>query len=387
MQEPAPEQYNPPRTWLRESWRFGLALLISGLLWLTVAEVQWDQARFLFWLDLAAGMTAFGLVAFRRRWPLTVALLTTALGAFSATAAGPGTLAAVSLATRRQLGRIVLVGVVSVVAGQLFPEISPQPQGSVWWVTLAVGIAFTIAVLSFGMYVGSRRELLWTLRQRAEQAEAQQELRAEQARVHERTRIAREMHDVLAHRISLVAMHAGALAYRTDLTPEEVQSTAELIQAKAHEALTDLRQVLGVLREADPDSWARPQPTFSDLRALIEEAEQSGMHVKYVDAVLDAREMPEQVGRTTYRIVQEGLTNARKHAPGAAVLVSVGGSPDEGVDINVRNPARAGDATVTPGAGLGLVGLAERTMLAGGRLESRRWNGSFELHGWLPWTT
>jgi signal transduction histidine kinase len=198
------------------------------------------------------------------------------------------------------------------------------------------------------------------------------------------------MHDVLAHRISLVTMHAGALAYRTDLSADEMRSTAELIQTKAHEALVDLRQVLGVLRdEPAADGPPDPQPTFDDLAALVAEAEESGMHIRYDDRVLDAVAMPEGVGRATYRIVQEGLTNARKHAPGATVLVQVGGSPTDGVTIQIRNPAgsrHAGNGAGTPGAGLGLVGLGERAKLAGGRLDTRSDGGSFELRGWLPWT-
>ena len=99
------------------------------------------------------------------------------------------------------------------------------------------------------MYIGSRRELLWTLRNRAETAEAEQELRVSQARSNERARIAREMHDVLAHRISQISMHAGALSFRDDLTADEMRDSAAVIQEKAHEALTDLRGVLGVLRD------------------------------------------------------------------------------------------------------------------------------------------
>jgi signal transduction histidine kinase len=197
------------------------------------------------------------------------------------------------------------------------------------------------------------------------------------------------MHDVLAHRISLITMHAGALAYRTDLTADEMRETAGLIQTKSHEALTDLRQVLGVLRDDDhPALLDRPQPTFEDLHALVGEAEASGMHVQYDERVRDAAAMPERVGRTTYRIVQEGLTNARKHAPGVTVLVDVDGSCEDGVSIRIRNPARSvlvPAGLPTPGAGLGLVGLGERAKLAGGRLETRREGGIFELTGWLPW--
>ena len=97
------------------------------------------------------------------------------------------------------------------------------------------------------------------------------------------------MHDVLAHRISLIAMHAGALAYRTDLTAEEMHETAALIQAKSHEALTDLRQVLGVLRDDETGGLReRPQPTFGDLAALVLEAEGAGMRIQYDDRVLGA---------------------------------------------------------------------------------------------------
>jgi signal transduction histidine kinase len=109
------------------------------------------------------------------------------------------------------------------------------------------------------------------------------------------------------------------------------------------------------------------------------------MRIRYVERVEDRGLMPDHVGRTAYRIVQEGLTNARKHAPGVTVLVDVSGSPSGGLDIRVRNPARSTSPSTTPGAGLGLVGLAERAMLSGGRLESGREDGTFELHGWLPW--
>ena len=126
--------------------------------------------------------------------------------------------------------------------------------------------------MAWGMYIGSRRELLWSLRQRAERAESEQGLRAAQSRSNERERIAREMHDVLAHRISQISMHAGALAFREDLTAEEMRDSAGVIQAKAHEALTDLRGVLGVLRDESGELTHAPLPTYADLPALVDEA-------------------------------------------------------------------------------------------------------------------
>src|SRR5665811_1172258 len=126
----------------------------------------------------------------------------------------------------------------------------------------------------------SRRELLATLRDRAHAAEAEQSLRVAQAQGAERARIAREMHDVLAHRISMVAMHAGALAYRTDLSVDEIQRTSSIIQENAHRALVDLRVVLGILRDGPDDSAPElPQPSISDLASLIAEARSTGLTI------------------------------------------------------------------------------------------------------------
>jgi signal transduction histidine kinase len=355
------------------------------------APAQWDGALWLFWLDPSLGLVALALSFYRRRWPFAVAAATSVLGSVSVTANGPGTLANVSLATRRVIWQIVVILLLSLVTSASIPMIQPGTGGGPVWIDFVLGLLSAIAMLVGGMYIGSRRELLWTLRDRAERAEAEQALRVEQGQLNERTRIAREMHDVLAHRISLIAMHAGALAYRTDLTADQTRVTAELIQATSHEALTDLREVLGVLRDGEAGaSGERPQPTFADLTALVLEAKGAGMRIQYDDGVLDVAQMPEQVGRTTYRIIQEGLTNVRKHAPGVTVLVQVKGSPADGVSIRIINPARSPhtfNGAHTPGAGLGLVGLVERAKLAGGRLTTRRDSGSFELNGWLPWTT
>jgi signal transduction histidine kinase len=206
------------------------------------------------------------------------------------------------------------------------------------------------------------------------------------ARSAERARIAREMHDVLAHRISQVSMHAGALAYRGDLSPLEVRTSAAVIQGKANEALTDLRAVLGVLRAPETGELVdAPQPTYDDLPALIQEARETGMNIEYDDRLVDAAGVPVAVGRTVYRIIQEGLTNSRKHAPGALVRVQLGGSPDDGVELTLRNAIGFVTSPAAPGAGLGLVGLSERAQLRGGRLEHRTEGTTFVLHGWIPW--
>jgi signal transduction histidine kinase len=177
-------------------------------------------------------------------------------------------------------------------------------------------------------------------------------------------------------------MHAGALAYRDDLPPEQVRETAALIRAKSHEAMADLRQVLGMLR--DEELPHRPQPTLADLRSLVEEAATSGLEVDLADSTVEPP--PEQVGRTVYRIVQEGLTNARKHGGGAAVQVRVEGGPGRGVSLLLHNRKRpAPGHREPPPSGLGLVGLRERAELNGGWLRVEETAESFSLKGWLPW--
>jgi signal transduction histidine kinase len=384
--EPGPEDYNPPLTLSGHVWRTALALVISGLAWGEIAYHEWPNGWF--WLDLAGGVVSVGLSFYRRRWPVSIALVLTLFGLFSMSAAGPAVLAVVSLCTRRNLRQIVPIALLNIAIGQIYMAYQPASDtGDPAWVSFTFNVVVTVAVVAFGMYIGSRRELIWTLRERARQAEAEQELRVERGRSAERERIAREMHDVLAHRISLVTMHAGALAYRTDLPPEQVRETARLIQTKAHEALTDLRQVLGMLRGEDgvPD---RPQPTLADLDTLLDEARTSGMVVDYTNGLNGSRPA-EQVGRTVYRIVQEALTNARKHAAGTHVSVTVAGDPDRGLSVVVGNGKALGRSgrPAAPGSRLGLVGLRERAELTGGTLSIDETDRSFTLRGWLPWAT
>jgi signal transduction histidine kinase len=377
--------WQPRLTVWSHLWRFGLSGLISAFVWASIARGQWYDHRWMFWLDLALGAVAWAAVCFRRRWPLPVALLTIVLSVYSGLASGPSALASVSLATRRVMWQIVLAGVVGLVGAQAFVVIQPQQGSDPYWLNLTINAIVGVAILAWGMFVGSRRELLWTLRDRAERAEAEQELRAGKARSDERARIAREMHDVLAHRISQVSMHAGALAFREDLSAPDMRDSARTIQEQANLALHELRAVLGVLRDQETGQLLdSPQPTYADLPCLLDAAREHGMQVDFSTTLDEDETLPGTAGRTVYRIVQEGLTNAAKHAPGSRVHVEIGGTPDTGIDVVVRNPLGF-VRTVTPGAGLGLVGLAERAQLRGGRLEHRSDGSTFVLHGWIPW--
>jgi signal transduction histidine kinase len=247
-------------------------------------------------------------------------------------------------------------------------------------------VLLTAAVVGWGMFVRSKRQLLLSLRDRARRAETEARLRAEQAQRLAREAIAREMHDVLAHRLTLLSVHAGALEFRPDAPREEIGRAAGVIRESAHEALQDLREIIGVLRAGEPDETGRPQPTLGALEALVTESRAAGMKVTLDQRVTDPAAVPASVGRTAYRIAQEGLTNARKHAPGTEVTVTVTGAPGEGLEVTVRNPPPQGEVPHVPGSGQGLIGLTERATLAGGRLgHGRVEDGGFEVRAWLPW--
>lgn len=383
-----PVDYQPPLSRWSHAWRYGVVLFISAIAWGEYAPWQWDHNRLWFFADLSLGIAGLMLVGWRRRFPVTIAVLTAVASGVSATLAGPATLALVSLATRRRWREIGPVAVLSLFASLLINELNPSSTNGRIVAYTALASILGVSV-GWGLYIGSRRELLATLRDRAVRAEAEQSGRVEQARTAERTRIAREMHDVLAHRISMVSMHAGALSFRTDLTAEEIRRTATVIQENTHQALTELREVLGVLREGPGDAVPElPQPSARDIPALIAELQGAGMKIHYVEGSAPEG-LPESIGRTLYRVVQEGLTNARKHAPDTSVTVMVAGLPGEGVRVSVRNPLRLGDLRVqAPESGLGLIGLAERAELSGGTLRHRITpDRVFVLEAWLPWPT
>jgi signal transduction histidine kinase len=250
--------------------------------------------------------------------------------------------------------------------------------------------ACALAATAWGMYVRARRQLLLTLRERAERAEADQRLHAERARTAERTRIAREMHDVLAHRISLLALHAGALEVRPDQPPEQVQQTAELLRATARQALEELRGVIGVLRDepGQQPTPAAPQPTLADIPRLVDETRRAGANIEFEIRVDPTGDVPDALGRDAYRIVQEALTNIGKHARGTAARVCVGGSAGSGLHVSVRNrlPVSTHPGPSLPGSGAGLLGLQERVALAGGTLiHGPDEYGDFVVNAELRW--
>ncbi|MFC8343787.1 sensor histidine kinase [Streptomyces sp. NPDC057280] len=372
------------RDWLVDFSCFAVAVVIGLVGAESVADNPHVSDNFAH-VDQMIGAVACGAVWLRRRWPLGLAVATVPVGVLSDTAGGACLIALFTLAVHRPFRYVAWVGGINLALIPLYFWLRPDADLP-YLAAVVIVVLLTVVVVACGMVVRSKRQLMLSLRDRARRAETEARLRAEQAQRLAREAIAREMHDVLAHRLTLLSVHAGALEFRPDAPQEEVARAAGVIRESAHEALQDLREIIGVLRAGDQDDTGRPQPTLAALDALVAESREAGMKVVLDTRVTDPAGVPASVGRTAYRIAQEGLTNARKHAPGAEVTVSVEGAPGAGLTISVRNPAPDGEVTPVPGSGQGLIGLTERATLAGGRLEhGPEAGGGFGVRAWLPW--
>jgi signal transduction histidine kinase len=256
-----------------------------------------------------------------------------------------------------------------------------------------------LAVLTVALYGAGHRDRLALAAQAREarrQAEEARQHRERSVVLEERARIAREMHDVVAHHMSMIAVQAETAPYRIAGLPDSAQAEFAALSQAAREALTDMRRLLGVLRSAD-EPQRLPQPGLADLPALIDSARRAGAEVT-LDLPDRDREFPPVIALTAYRIVQESLSNAGRHAPGAPIRVAV--REEAGcVRVNVDNgPAPASALTVPNGTvpngtvpngsaapGHGLAGMRERVALVGGRLRvGPEADGGFTVLAELP---
>lgn len=362
--------------------------LVAVVIGITSADVVGDDPTTpaaLAALDQVLGALACAAVWLRRRWPVGLAVALTVLAPVSVTSGGASLVVLFTVAVHRPFRYLAWTGGANLAMTPVLYWLRPDPT-----MTYTTAVVLTVLLLAtaggWGMFVRSQRQLMLSLRDQARRAETEARLRAEQAQRLAREAIAREMHDVLAHRLTLLSVHAGALEFRPDAPREEVGRAAGVIRESAHEALQDLRAIIGVLRAAEPEDAGRPQPTLVGLETLVAESRAAGMKATLDNRVTDPGGVPASVGRTAYRIAQEALTNARKHAPGTEVTVSVRGAQGDGITVGVRNPAPEGDVPSVPGSGQGLIGLTERATLAGGRLEhGPEPDGGFAVRAWLPW--
>lgn len=341
-------------------------------------------------LDVALGLIAAGLLVVRRRWPVAVAVGMLPATALALSATPATAIILFSVATRRSLPIAVLVALLQIGAALLTILRDTTPGAPVLQPLLVVA-ALNAVLVAWGQLTKARRELLISLRERAERAEAEQYLRVDHARQVERARIAREMHDVLAHRVSLVALHAGVIEVAPDAPAATIEQTAKIIGNTARQALEELREVIGVLRDngsAQPAPQA-PQPDLTTIERLVDEWRGAGAKIRLAVDVDQLQDAPSTLGRDAYRIVQEALTNVSKHAQGSATEVRLSGGPGRDLQLMIRNrlPLGLPGAPRLPGSGRGLVGLTERATISGGTLtHGPDGMGDFVVAATLPWS-
>jgi signal transduction histidine kinase len=380
------------------------AFIVLSELWFFVPHDQRGVDAPMGW---ALIVLACAPLAWRRRTPITTLTLTAiaavAYGAQGYTGDFIGLAFVVALYTAaayRDRGSVIAAVLpIAIVATVAIYRSGPNPVER--WADVAFNTALLVGVpIAFGRFEFNRRRRIERDRDRV----------TDDAVAEERARIAREMHDVLAHKMSLIALHAAALELDHTSDPSRVGEAATLIGATAREALDELRSVLGLLRssgevsgdtasggeesggEMSGASGLRDQ--FADIGLLVTSWEQAGVQVELRDTV---GQMPTTIGRAAYRLVQEGLTNAHRHATGAAVVVTITGGHGHDVVVSVVNGAADGGSRASrssgprglaalPGSGTGLVGLGERLRLVGGTLVAEHHDaGGWKLEGRLPW--
>lgn len=331
------------------------------------ALIWYDQRDHLPVLNAVAGAVATIALWWRRSRPWEVGLLAAVAACISGPAGAAWLVTLYNGALRlerRQIVSILLIGTVGLVVNPLLYPTDSNPVADAVFCIGVVGLAIGMGLLS-----RARREHVLALAAAADVAESEQRLREEHAREAERMRIAREMHDVLGHRLTLLSLHAGALEYRGDASADEIAKAAGVIRAASDDALRELREVIGVMRtEVDSESGP-PQPELRDVPALVEQFRDAGMRVELIEADPQPA-VSTHTGRTIYRVVQEGLVNASKHSPGAKVTVTIAASDPRTITASVENGLAFSEPPgITADPGVGLIGLVERIELAGGVLE------------------
>ncbi|MCF3135364.1 sensor histidine kinase [Streptomyces olivochromogenes] len=383
-------------------------------------------------VGIVFGLLAGSVLLLRRKWPIAVVLvaiaITPAQMGFLMGIVGLYTLAAAELPRRIivALAGMSLLGTMIVTFVRVRQDMA---RGDLtlgdWFVPFAsitTSLGLTAPPVLLGLYVGARRRLMESLRERADSLERELQLlaeraeeRAEWARNEERTRIAREMHDVVAHRVSLMVVHAAALQAVARKDPDKAVRNAALVGDMGRQALTELREMLGVLRSGDGGAARREAPVasaalgvvaavavsraveeeegavegpcLSELDELIGQSAAAGMVVD-LSVEGENRSYARQIEQTAYRVVQEALTNVHKHAAGAKTHVRLAHRMSE-IAMQVENepPPEPGSASAArlPSGGNGLVGMRERVVALGGVFVSGPTDaGGFRVSAVIP---
>jgi signal transduction histidine kinase len=329
---------------------------------------------------IATGLLAAAAILIRRRWPLWLLAVAALDGVVSGEVSGALPFAAYAVVRYAPAGRIrwISLGLAALIA--LAPwQFSSGTETLNNFIIVALLLVLPAV---FGLWVRARAELITALRDRAERAEQEQQLRAREAVLAERARITREMHDVVGHRVSLMVLQAGAVDMAAE-DPERVRTLAGQLQDAGRRSLEELRQLLGLLQEDPDDAPLAPQPGLDDLDELVQDSRNAGVDVTLTRCGTP-RELDPTVGRTVYRVVQEALTNAGKHAPGGPVTVTLDQREAE-LAVTILNRRATRSKPPLPSGGLGLIGLRERVRTVGGTLRAEpRLDGGFGVEAVLP---
>lgn len=346
-----------------------------------VADLPPPPGRILLW-------AAAGVLVFRRRWPVAVMWLAIALGFLYTILGYPGAVYTIA----------IVIGIYSAaaqgrrwmaVSGVVTTFVSFTLVGYLWSTGhLVTGSGFlwfpawlTVAVL-LGEVARSRADRIASIEQRAVEAERTRQEEARRKAGEERMRIARELHDVLAHSISIINVQAGAAAHHLDTDPEKTRVALAVVRNTGKEALQELRSSLGVLRGQEPqDPALRPSPGMADLDGLVASARDAGQVVD-LQQKGDLDDILPDIALTVYRIIQESLTNVTRHGGAANATVVIERHAD-GLKVTVENDG-VGASTQTSD-GLGIAGMRERAAAHGGHLEAGpRPGGGFRVTASIP---
>ena len=329
-----------------------------------------------------------GSVAVRRRWPLMVVSVVTISVAAIAIVAGSPDAVAVGVAYFCALyglavwtdTRGFLTGCGVVFGSNAVSALGPHRS---WRDVLVWSVVSGIAMLIARRAVRDRQLRAEALAARAELLEREQELRAHEAVAEERARIARELHDLVAHNVSVMVVQAGAERHALGDEQASTRDALTSIEQAGRQALAEARRLLGMLRRKGASEDLEPQPSIDQIDLLVEQVARAGLQVK-LEVEGEPGPLPAGVDLCAYRVVQEGLTNALKHAGPAQTEVVLRYAP-RSFEVEIRDDGRGSSDLSGEGAGHGLIGMRERVTLYGGELKAGpREGGGFEIHAHLP---
>jgi signal transduction histidine kinase len=368
-----------------------LALLPLGLATLLIDEEQTTSYRR---ADVLAVVLVFGLfaaLAFRRRFTVPAVFLIVALslamwfrGYIDGATAVTGAIVTYTVArhlVRPRSVQVFTAAMVPITAAALWLGMGGSPYEDDVFQGLS-RIALTVASYAIGSAVRGRREAIDALRERAEKAEAEQIAQSERAVAEERTKIARDLHDVVAHSLSVMVIQSTAAQRLVNVDPAASATAMQQVTDTGRAALAEMRRIVGALADRDGPVEYRPQPQLADLPELIERVRSGGVSVD-LRAHGDVDDIGPASQLAAYRIVQESLTNVLKHAGRAMVTVTVERKAGE-LTVSVEDDGRGAIAT-TDGKGRGLIGMRERVEAIGGSFDAGpRRSGGFEVRASIP---